>query len=115
MPQSWKLAKKQYQNGNVETAFRSKYETEWLIETKKPTKRSPSTLKASPFFGDEYITHTDSAQKAMKMLYVGFSRPKHLLCYASMKCLWNNEMLEKMKEMGWKIYDTTIDDWVLCE
>ena len=71
----------------VETAFRSKFESEWLIEVRKPTKKKPSTLKASPFFGDEYFPKTDSARKALKMLYVGFSRPKHLLCFTSKESL----------------------------
>lgn len=87
----------------VETSFWKKYETEWLIEQRTPSKRDPSTIKPSPFMGDDYSPHTDSAQKAMKMLYVGFSRPKHLLCYASNESLWTNDMLDKMESMGWRV------------
>lgn len=87
----------------VETAFKNKFETEWLIEQRMPSKRNPSTIKPSPFMGDDYLPHTDSAQKAMKMLYVGFSRPKHLLCYASRESLWTKDMLDKMEAMGWRV------------
>ena len=39
----------------------------------------------------------------MKMLYVGMSRPTHLLCYASLKQNWNDERLQKMRYAGWQV------------
>ena len=39
----------------------------------------------------------------MKMLYVGMSRPTHLLCYASLKQNWNDERLKKMRYAGWQV------------
>lgn len=39
----------------------------------------------------------------MRMMYVGFSRPTHLLCYASYKHNWNDNRIDKMKKLGWEI------------
>jgi len=36
-------------------------------------------------------------------MYVGFSRPTHLLCYASNRDLWNEELIRQMRENGWVI------------
>lgn len=91
----------------VETAYRDKFESEWLITNKKATKRLPERLDKSPFFGDFVDPHTEGARKAMKMIYVGFSRPRQLLCYASWKSLWPKDRLFKMQECGWKIIDAT--------
>lgn len=44
-------------------------------------------------------------KEAMKMMYVGFSRPTHLLCLASQKEGWSEEELQKMNECGWEIVD----------
>ena len=91
----------------VETSFYDKFESEWLITKKKATKRLPERLEESPFFGDSVNPQTEGARKAMKMLYVGFSRPRHLLCYASWKSLWSEDVLLKMQECGWTIIDAT--------
>lgn len=96
----------------VETSYSNKFESEWLISTKKATKTLPERLNESPFFGDLITPGTDGARKAMKMLYVGFSRPRHLLCYASWKSLWTVQKLEKMKSCGWEIFDTTNQDLI---
>lgn len=39
-------------------------------------------------------------KSAMYMMYVGFSRPTHLLYYAVVKDNWNDE---RMEMLGWKI------------
>ena len=64
----------------VETSFYDKFESEWLITKKKATKRLQERLEESPFFGDRIDPQTEGAKKAMKMIYVGFSRPRQLLC-----------------------------------
>ncbi len=89
----------------VETSFYDKFESEWLITKKKATKRLPEHLGESPFFGDKIDAQTEGARKAMKMLYVGFSRPRQLLCYASWKSLWSEDALSRMRECGWTIID----------
>jgi hypothetical protein len=38
------------------------------------------------------------------MVYVGFSRPTHLLCYASEKKRWNDDAINKAKSAGWEIH-----------
>lgn len=91
----------------VETSFYDKFESEWLITEKKATKRLQERLEESPFFGDRIDPQTEGAKKAMKMIYVGFSRPRQLLCYASWKSLWPENRLLKMQECGWKIIDAT--------
>ena len=91
----------------VETSFYDKFESEWLITKKKATKRLQERLEESPFFGDRIDPQTEGAKKAMKMIYVGFSRPRQLLCYASWKSLWSEKRLLKMQECGWRIIDAT--------
>ncbi|MBQ0088226.1 MAG: ATP-dependent helicase [Prevotellaceae bacterium] len=57
----------------------------------------------SPFFQDDYKPNSRNAMTAMKMLYVGMSRPTHLLVYASLASNWSDEALEKMDRLGWRI------------
>lgn len=97
----------------VETSFSNRFESEWLITTKKATKTLPERLNESPFFGDSITPETEGARKAMKMLYVGFSRPRQLLCYASWKSLWDEEKLAKMRNCGWEIMDASDNSFTL--
>lgn len=82
----------------VET-FYYEYECNHLI--KEPRGR----LDSSPFFKDTCNITGKRAKQAMKMLYVGMSRPTHLLCYASLKQNWNEERLQKMKDAGWQVIE----------
>ena len=91
----------------METSFRNRFESEWLIKTNKATRTLPERLNESPLFGDGITPETEGACKAMKMLYVGFSRPRQLLCYASWKSLWNEEKLAKMRSSGWEVIDAS--------
>ena len=87
----------------VETFFYN-YECKHLIKEK-----NKGGFQLSPFFKDTVDDIKSSrAKQAMKMLYVGMSRPTHLLCYASLKTNWSDEALQKMKESGWKVVDLTI-------
>ncbi len=45
-------------------------------------------------------------KEAFKMMYVGFSRPTHLLCFAALKDNVNGE-IGNYKKTGWKIIDLT--------
>lgn len=82
----------------VET-FYYEYECNHLI---KETRRG---LSPSPFFKDSVNIISKRAKQAMKMLYVGMSRPTHLLCYASLKQNWNEQRLQKMRDAGWQIIE----------
>ena len=86
----------------IETYFHE-YESKHLIKRKRNRGIQPS-----PFFKDTVKITTSRGMKAMKMLYVGMSRPTHLLCYASIKNNWCEESLEKMNSCGWNIIDLTI-------
>ena len=83
----------------VET-FYYKYECNHLI------KESKGQL-TSPFFRDTSNITGKQAKQAMKMLYVGMSRPTHLLCYASLKQNWNDERLQKMRNAGWQVIEVS--------
>lgn len=53
----------------------------------------------------EYRKNQDiRAKETMKMMYVGFSRPTHLLCFA---CLKENvkDNIELFRNAGWEIVD----------
>lgn len=84
----------------VET-FYYEYECNHLI------KETRGGLASSPFFKDTCNITGKRAMQAMKMLYVGMSRPTHLLCYASLKQNWNDARLQKMRDAGWQVIETT--------
>ena len=84
----------------VET-FYYEYECNHLI------KEAKGRLGSSPFFKDTCCITGKRAKQAMKMLYVGMSRPTHLLCYASLKQNWNDARLQKMRDAGWQVIEVT--------
>lgn len=89
----------------VETYYHGKYECERIIR-KISTGRGRNRVVSmkSPLFKD-YLDFGDneSIKKTLKMMYVGFSRPTHLLCYASHIDRWNKEYIQLMISNGWKI------------
>ncbi|MCI5056808.1 MAG: UvrD-helicase domain-containing protein [Flavobacteriales bacterium] len=93
----------------VETSY-YKYESEKLnIIAKQATKTKPEIILPNPLLFEEHQYRTDKdsqAKEALKMMYVGFSRPTHLLCFAMLK---ENlvEHIEKYKNSGWEIIDLT--------
>lgn len=92
----------------VETSY-YKYETEFLLKVKmKGTKKRPTEYYHNPLLGD-YADDTLStrAKAAIKMMYVGFSRPTHLLCFASFKNNWTQDNIDTMKSLGWEVDDLT--------
>ena len=55
-----------------------------------------------PLFGHPHQCQGVRAKEAVKMMYVGFSRPTHLLCFAALEENVIDD-LEKYKKAGWKI------------
>ena len=94
--------KTHYATMYVETFYEGKYESEHLN-----VKRHRELL--NPLFGDNVDNSGAYAPLARKMMYVGFSRPTHLLCYASEKIRWSVETLSKMRNQGWNVIDLTME------
>lgn len=88
----------------VETSYKNKYESEYMLED-KTTGRGRNKVRTitSPFLMQDLQPKNNNAAMAKRMLYVGFSRPTHLLCYASEKRLWNDDVLQMMKDTGWEV------------
>lgn len=87
----------------VDTSFRD-YESSHLFKIKeKATRKRPEVLYPNPLFQEKAEYTQVTCKAVMHMMYVGFSRPTHLLCYASYKRNWNDERIEKMEQLGWKI------------
>lgn len=96
----------------VETSYYN-YETNKLkIVSKKATKTRAEEYLPNPLFRQEhtYRQGNDSrAKQALKMMYVGFSRPTHLLCFACIKENIIND-IENIRMSGWEIIDLTINN-----
>lgn len=80
----------------IETFYEGKFESQHIDKSGH-----------NPLFKERYSLKGVYALEAMKMLYVGFSRPTHLLCYATQKNIWRDEDIEKMSSSGWEIIDLT--------
>lgn len=95
----------------VETMYQGCYESEHLLkEKKKATKRMPAVYYGNPFYGENVDDATKAyAKRAIKMLYVGLSRPTHLLCYAMHKSVFEKYDRVKLEQCGWIIEDLTIE------
>lgn len=88
----------------VETSYNNKYESEYMIDD-KTTGRGKNKVwtVTSPFLMHDLQPKNKNAAMAKRMLYVGFSRPTHLLCFASDKRLWKDDVLQLMKNAGWRV------------
>lgn len=87
----------------VETSYK-KYESEHLFKIKKrATKRKDAEYYPNPLFQEQVDDAQVTTKSAMHMMYVGFSRPTHLLCYAVVKDIWNDERIGRMEALGWKV------------
>ena len=88
----------------VETSYRNTYESQFITDV-NTTGRRPNrvTTITSPLLKQDLEVTGKSAAMAKRMLYVGFSRPTHLLCFASEKSLWSEQMLQLMDDNGWVI------------
>lgn len=88
----------------VETAHRNKYESQYMIESTSTGRgRNRVSTYRSPFFKQDVVTDKSVKSTVKRILYVGFSRPTHLLCYASNLNLWNDELIQHMRSCGWII------------
>ena len=88
----------------VETSYHN-YETEKLKVVIKRTKGEK--VLNNPLYKQEHEYRKNQdirAKETMKMMYVGFSRPTHLLCFA---CLKENvkDDIELFRNAGWEIVD----------
>ena len=92
----------------VETSYFN-YETNKLkVVSKKATSTNPEEYLPNPLLGQEhsYRPQKDSrAKEALKMMYVGFSRPTHLLCFACLK--ENITDINCYEDAGWEVIDLT--------
>ena len=57
----------------------------------------------NPLFQEQVENAPVTTKSAMHMMYVGFSRPTLLLCYAVVKDIWNDERIRRMEALGWKV------------
>ena len=88
----------------VETAYRNKYESQYMIIGVPSGRGKNKTITyTSPFFKQDIETTATTSSMVKRLLYVGFSRPTHLMCYASNRNLWNEDMLNRMENSGWII------------
>jgi ATP-dependent exoDNAse (exonuclease V) beta subunit len=77
------------------------------VEIVPGTKRKPAVFGNNPlFFQEQNFSHLNKARsnETLKMMYVGFSRPTHLLCFAVRRQNVEND-LEKYKASGWVVED----------
>lgn len=81
----------------VETSY-FEYETE--------KKRVKEALKKEEHNFNINDNKEKRGKQAFKMMYVGFSRPTHLLCFAALKNNILNE-IDNYEKVGWKIIDLT--------
>lgn len=91
----------------VETEYYG-FETDKLnVEFKKATKKRDAVFANNPlYFQEQNISNKPNVRsnEALKMMYVGFSRPTHLLCFAVQKKNVEND-LDKYRESGWNVVE----------
>lgn len=92
----------------VETAYKKPtYETLKLKEASKNQSIKKQQSKTIPLFKQPQSCETSTGIEALKMMYVGFSRPTHLLCFAVLKDNVKDD-LEKYRKADWIINDDLI-------
>jgi DNA helicase-2/ATP-dependent DNA helicase PcrA len=93
----------------VETAYKMPvYETLKLKEASKNKSKKKELTKTIPLFKEKQSCETPTGIEALKMMYVGFSRPTHLLCFAVLEENVKDD-LEKYKRADWIINDDLIN------
>lgn len=89
----------------VETAYKKPiYETLKLIEASLNKSIKKQQLKTIPLYKQKQSCETPTGIEALKMMYVGFSRPTHLLCFAVLEENVKDD-LDKYKSADWIIND----------
>lgn len=85
------------------------FETEKLnVKVKEETKKKSAEYANNPlYFQEQNFSGLDGFAKAketLKMMYVGFSRPTHLLCFAVKRENVKHD-IKKYKDSGWQIIE----------
>lgn len=94
-------------------SFYYEYETKKLQVVIPPTKKKPEEILPNPLF-NQYQTYRPNkdvrAKETLKMMYVGFSRPTHLLCFAVLKENIQDHIESLKIENGgiWKIIEDLV-------
>ncbi|QYS88284.1 UvrD-helicase domain-containing protein [Flavobacterium davisii] len=92
----------------VETTYKTPvYETLKLKEASKNKSIKKQEKKTIPLFKQKQSCETPTGIEALKMMYVGFSRPTHLLCFAVLEENVKDD-LEKYKNADWVIIDDLV-------
>ncbi|MDY0986093.1 DNA-dependent helicase II [Flavobacterium sp. ACN2] len=87
----------------VETAYKKPiYETLKLKEASLNTSIKKQKLKTIPLYKQKQSCETPTGIEALKMMYVGFSRPTHLLCFAVLEENVKDD-LDKYRNSDWII------------
>lgn len=91
----------------LETDYHTSETAKLNFEIVSGAKRNPAVFGNNPlFFQGQNFSHLNKvrANETLKMMYVGFSRPTHLLCFAAKKKSVEND-LEKYIAAGWNVED----------
>ncbi|MCF2218212.1 UvrD-helicase domain-containing protein [Chryseobacterium sp. PS-8] len=94
-------------------SFYYEYETKKLQVVIPSTKKKPEEILPNPLF-NQYQTYRPNkdvrAKETLKMMYVGFSRPTHLLCFAVLKENIQDHIESLKIENGgiWKIIEDLV-------
>ncbi|KUJ60685.1 hypothetical protein AR687_16785 [Flavobacteriaceae bacterium CRH] len=92
----------------VETAYKKPiYETLKLKEASSNKSIKKQQSKTIPLYKQKQSCETPTGIEALKMMYVGFSRPTHLLCFAVLEENVKDD-LDKFKSADWIINDDLI-------
>lgn len=89
----------------LETDYHTSETTKLNVEIVPGTKRKPAVFGNNPlFFQEQNFSHLNKARsnETLKMMYVGFSRPTHLLCFAVRKQNVEHD-LERYVASGWTV------------
>ncbi|WP_193813162.1 UvrD-helicase domain-containing protein [Kaistella flava (ex Peng et al. 2021)] len=89
----------------LETDYHNSETVKLNVEIIKETRKRQQVLGNNPlFFQEQNFSHLNKARsnETLKMMYVGFSRPTDLLCFAVRKQNIEND-IEKYKASGWHI------------
>jgi hypothetical protein len=89
----------------IESSYQGKYEAQHLIPM---SKGIPKKNYSNPFYGEnEKLPAGAHANSALKIIYVGMSRPTHLLCYAMHKSSYELYDKGRLEKSGWVVEDLT--------
>lgn len=89
----------------LETDYHASETAKLNVEIIQGTKRKPAVFGNNPlFFQEQNFSHLNKARsnETLKMMYVGFSRPTHLLCFAVRKQNIEHD-LERYVTSGWTV------------